>query len=676
MIARSYKTMCPMNCHPTLCGMKVTVGADDKIDIVGDTDNPDSQGFLCMRGNAAHEIIGNPRRLLRPQIRVQRGTDQWKGITWNAALDQIAGTMARVGRDAVGMWQGHGNAVNDYGFGLKRGQFERFANLYGCHYWNPAMICWGMGGFGLGLTGALETSTKEDMGTHSEMVILWGANTVSQANTVRHVEAAKRRGAYIAVIDVRRTEVSALAHELILVHPGSDAALALAIMQVIVEDKAFDEEFIANHTVGFSALRSHLTTKTPDWASKKTGVTKERIVQLARRYASTKPAMIVIGGSSMHKGGNTWMAARAISCLPGLTGNLGIPGGGIGPRHGSRSHGAGFADISASDRRMPGEYVPNQMEAIVEAIELGRVKVLLTLGSNMLSSFPDTDRMKAAMENLELIVAYDIFPNQTTREVADIVLPGTIWLEEIGGKATNTHVYLSDHVLEPAGQARPLYSFYQDLAARLGVEDVYPWPNQTAAMNSVLNHPTTGHATVDKLRNDGGRAELKISHVAYPTRAFHTPSGKIEFYSEKAAQMGLSPLPEASEPDENADGLVLTQGRTFAHFHSFYDHARALPTLAAREEEPLLWIAPADAEARGIEDGDAIDIRSTGSRFTARAKVTRRMPEGAVWSRDGWPGFNALTNGRAVLPDSALTGFPFSVGQSGFGAVVQVTKRA
>ena len=675
MTARSYKTMCPMNCHPTLCGMTVTFGSADEIVITGDPDNPDSRGFLCMRGNAAHEIVLNPRRLLRPQIRDQRGTDQWQDIAWDAALDQIAATMDRVGRDAVGMWQGHGNAVNDYGFGLKRGQFERFANLYGCHHWNPAMICWGLGGFGLGLTGALETSTKEDMGAHSEMIILWGANTVSQANTVRHVEEAKRRGAYIVVIDVRRTELSALAHEVILVRPGSDAALALAMMEVIIDDQAYDAGFVADHTLGFDALRTHLAGKTPEWASGKTGVPQDQIAQLARRYAGTKPAMIVIGGSSMHKGGNTWKAARAISCLPGLAGNLGIPGGGIGPRHGARSHGAGFTDISAADRRLPGHYVPNQMEAIVEAIEQNRIKVLLTLGSNMLSSFPDTDRMKAAMAKLDLIVAYDIFPNQTTREVADIVLPGTIWLEEIGGKATNTHVYLSDEVLESAGQARPLYSLYQNLAARLGVADVYPWPNQTAAMNAVLDHPATKHTTVEQMRDNGGRAELKISHVAYPTRAFHTPSGKIEFYSEKAAQMGLSPLPEAPELDEAAGELVLTQGRTFAHFHSFYDHARALPTLAAREENPLLWIAPADANLRGISDGDPVEIRGTGAPFNAVAKVTRRMPEGAVWSRDGWPGFNALTDGSAVLPDTALTGFPFSVGQSGFGAVVQVTKR-
>jgi anaerobic selenocysteine-containing dehydrogenase len=168
-----------------------------------------------MRGKAAHEIVGNDRRLRTPLIRKTLGTEDWAALTWTDALDLIAERMRAVGRERVGFWQGHGNFANDYGFGLKRAQMERFANLYGCQHWNPAKICWGLGGFGLGLTGAIETSTKEDLGANSELVILWGANTVSQANTLRHVEIAKRRGARIVVTDVRKTEASALADEVI-----------------------------------------------------------------------------------------------------------------------------------------------------------------------------------------------------------------------------------------------------------------------------------------------------------------------------------------------------------------------------------------------------------------------------------------------------------------------------
>lgn len=669
---RSFQSMCPMNCHPTLCGMTVAVRGDELLSITGDATNPDSEGFLCMRGKAAHEIVDNNRRLLTPLVRTKRGTDNWSQTSWDAAFDQIADKMQFVGREAVGFWQGHGNWANDYAFGLKRAQMDRFANLYGCQYWNPAMICWGLGAFGAGITGAIETSTKEDLGQNSQMVILWGANTVSQANTLRHVEIAKRRRARIVVIDVRRTEASALADDVIIVKPGSDAALALAMMHVIIADQSWDATFVADHTFGFEALKDHVSTMTPRWAAKLTGVSADQIVALARAYAATRPAMIVMGGSSLHKGGNTWQAARAITCLPALTGDYGRPGGGIGPRHGGRSHGFGLTDISAADRRKPGTYIPNQMEAIVAALETGTVKVFVSIGSNVLSSFPDTNRMRAALRKAEMVVAYDIFPNQFIREVADIVLPGTIWLEEVGAKSTNTHIHLTDKALPAAGDARPAYEIYKGLAKRLSVADVYPWANQTEAMNIVLDHPATGHATVDDLRENGGRVALNVSHVAYPTYAFTTPSGKIEFVSQRAADMGIPALPLPTDLCGSEGNLILAHGRTFAHFHSFYDHARALPTLAAREDQADLWIAPQDAADRGILDADPIELSNTLGSFNARAKVTPRIPKGTVWIRDGWPGLNVLTDATSVLPLSALEAFPFSVGQSSFCASVSV----
>ncbi len=312
-----FTTMCPMNCHPTLCGMRVAVQGGAIVSIVGDQTNPDSQGFLCMRGKAAHEIVGNEKRLLTPLMRAERGGDNWQVVPWGDALDKIAGQMQAVGREAVGFWQGHGNWANDYAFGLKRAQMDRFATLYGCQVWNPAMICWGLGGFGVGLTGAIETSTKEDLGENADLVILWGVNTVSQAATLRHVEIAKRRGARIVVVDVRRTEASALADEVVLVRPGTDTALALAMMHVIIQDKAWDRCFVHNHTDGFGDLVRHLQPMTPRWAQTITGVPHAVIAALARSYV-----------------------ARAISCLLALTGNFGRPGGGIGLRPACRRTGS------------------------------------------------------------------------------------------------------------------------------------------------------------------------------------------------------------------------------------------------------------------------------------------------------------------------------------------------
>src|ERR687885_791982 len=227
------RTMCPMSCHPTLCGMLAEVENGKLLRVLGDKDNPDSQGFLCVRGQASREIIDNPHRLLQPRIRAQL--------------------------------------------------LRRFANFYGSQWWSGAIICWGLGAFGLGLTGVLETNTKEDMGQHADLIILWGANLASQPNTSRHLIAAKRRGAYVIAVDVRETEAVAQSDEVLLLRPGTDTALALALMHVIIAEGLYDRAFVAQHTVGFEALQTHVPAYTPAWAAEITGIPAERLVALARR---------------------------------------------------------------------------------------------------------------------------------------------------------------------------------------------------------------------------------------------------------------------------------------------------------------------------------------------------------------------------------------------------------
>ena len=155
---RTLHSMCPMSCHPTLCGMQVTVEDGRLVSIEGDPANPDSAGFLCMRGRSAGEIIGNPNRLLHPMIRTQRGTNDWQRISWEDAIGTIAGKLRRIEPAQFGLWTGHGDAATNYGVRVGGMLSRRFAHLYGCQFWHPAMICWGLGGFGLGLTGVLNVN--------------------------------------------------------------------------------------------------------------------------------------------------------------------------------------------------------------------------------------------------------------------------------------------------------------------------------------------------------------------------------------------------------------------------------------------------------------------------------------------------------------------------------------
>jgi len=654
--------------------MLVDVEDGGLVDVRGDRDNPDSRGFLCVRGQASREIIGNPKRLLTPLVRPRRTDDAWRPASWDEALDLIADRMAAVGREAVGVWAGHGLFANNYGTRVGAHLLRRFANFWGCQWWNPTMICWGLGAFGLGITGVLETNTKEDMGEHAQFILLWGANLASQPNTGRHLAAARRRGARVVTIDVRETEAAAQSDEVLRIRPGTDAALALAMMHVIVGEGRHNRAFVARHTVGFDALAEHLRDATPAWAEAVTGIAADRVVSLARAYTSAKPAMIVLGGSSMHKDGAGWQSGRAIACLPALTGNLGIPGGGFGPRHGSRTHGQDLSDITALDRRPPGRDIPNQMPRITEALLDGRLRAMLLFGTDMLSSFADAGAVARGLARTELVVCHELFMNETARRFADVVLPSTSWLEEVGCKSTNTHLYLMEKALDPPGEARPLTPILKGLASRLGLpRDFYPWETDEGPLDAILDHPSTGRATVAALRREGGIRPLRISHVAHPDLAFPTPSGKVELFSERAVAMGLPGLPTYTPPSSSRYPLALRQGRTLHHFHGFYDHGRALPALARLDPEPELWIAPSDAAARGVTDGAAIRVHNERGELLARALVTDRIAAGTVWMRDGWEGLNVLTSGGAVIRDDVVDAFGFSGGQAAFDAMVEVS---
>jgi len=272
-------------------------------------------------------------------------------------------------------------------------------------------------------------------------------------------------------------------------------------------------------------------------------------------------------------------------------------------------------------------------------------------------------------------VSYDLFLNDTARRFADVVLPATAWLEELGCKMTHTHLYLMELALAPPGETRSLYEIIKELATRVGLEGFHPWASEEAMVDAILDDPCTGHATVAALRAEGGIRALNVSHIANPNLDFDTPSRKIEFLSEQAGRFGLPTLPshEAGTAHfDRAHSLVLAQGRTMAHFHAFYNNGRELPTLARREQEPSLWISPQDAEARKLKDGAQIRIYNDRGDLMARAHVTGKVPAGTVWMRDGWPGLNGLTAGAAALPDDAVDLFGFSAGQATFDALVEV----
>jgi len=675
MSRRTVRTMCPMNCHPTYCGMVVEIEGDQVVAIRGDRENPDSRGFLCVRGHAAGEIVDNPNRLLHPRAREHRTADAWRDATWDEALDRIAAAVREAGPAATAVWAGHGVFVNGLGGPLS----ARFAHLAGTQWWRPAIVCWGLGGLGFSLTGVTEVNSMDDMADSAELILLWGANLASQPNTGPRLAAARRRGARVVAIDVRRTEAFGQADETLLIRPGTDAALALGMMHVIIGEGLYDREFVQRYTTGFDELAEHVRAHSPEWAEAETGIGVARIRALARAFAGTRKAMILVGGSSMLKSGTGWHASRAIACLPALTGSLGVPGAGMGPRHSAPSHGAGLNSVVPP---RPSEFasveVISEMSTIQEALEDGRIRVLLLLGTNMLSSFADSGRVERALDRIPLVAGFDLFMNETGRRCADVVLPGTSWLEETGFKATNSNLYLMDRAISRRGEARPLWWVLDQLAVRLGVKGFFPWRSTDELIDAMIDHDATGHARAANMRVGHPHVPLAVSQVGHPDRRFATPSGRVEFVSETAVELGLPRLPTYEQPAENhprsaaasRHPLVLAQGRAITHFHGFYDHGRALPSLARADPDPRLWISPDDAAVRCIGDGDRIRIRNDRGQMSARARVTDRVPDGVVWMRDGWEGMNRLTSGARTVTDAAAVAFP--AGAASYQARVEV----
>jgi anaerobic selenocysteine-containing dehydrogenase len=676
------RTMCPMNCHPTYCGMQVELQEGKVTKISGDPENPDSQGFLCVRGRAAHEMIENPKRLLQPLRRVgPRGSASWEPISWQEALAQIVASIQASERKRSGIWFGHGASAT----GTARPLLMRFGSLAGVQIWNPAMTCWSLGAYGLALVGLLETNTKEDMAAHSQSIILWGANLASQPTTAPHLVAARKRGAHVTLIDVRRTEAARHADEVVLIRPGTDAALALAMCHVIVAEHLAQSAFLAEHSIGYEQFSTHVAQFTPEWAAAICGIAPETIRQLARRYATARPAMIVLGGSSIFKHERGWQAGRAIACLPAITGQIGIAGGGFGPRHRGFTRGDGLASLEAYERK-PADMIPNHMPSVAAALEGGELDNLLIFGSNMLSSFANAGAIERGLSRTRLVVVHDLFMNETSRRYADIVLPGTIWLEQLGIKDTATHIYLMEQALESAGEARSIINVLRDLAGQLAIEDYFPWPDEEAYLNAWLapQRDEAGNAlTIAKLRAQGGMAERgHLSHIAYPDLRFHTPSGKLELYSERAEQVGIGGLPDYTPTSFDAQesgpfALQLGQGRTLTAFHSFYDEGQALPSLAKLNPAPELWINPLDAQARGIGNGAQAMLYNEGGELAVVAKVTSDAQAGVVWLRDGHYGLNHLTSGAAALDPQASDLISPTVipgGQSAYHARVEVRR--
>jgi anaerobic selenocysteine-containing dehydrogenase len=668
---RVVKTVC--NMCPTHCGIDVYLENGKIVKVVGMQEHP--LNTLCIKAQAIPELAYSSERLTNPLRKINGA---FREVSWDEAFDFISGKLADIK-------QKHGAkaVVAHLGVPFVYSHIEyiarRFCDLYGTpNYTSGASFCFLAKTIGHSLT--CGTHIMPHYSAHSRCMVVWGNNPVeSEPLQADQIHAMARRGTKLIVIDPRATALAKEADIHAQIRPGTDCALALGMLNVIITEGLYDKAFVEQWTVGFDKLVEHVKDWAPERVETVTWVKADTVRAMARMYASNKPASISLGISMDHCT-NGIQAIRAISTLIAITGDIDIPGGNIyGP--GIRMTNLRLEEKVTDDAPVGYNYPIFtkyvQEQSVVPAIdqivtqEPYPIKALLIAGCNPAVTWPNTNKVKQGREELDLMVVMDIFLTNTAK-MADVVLPGTTFLETediriyhgAESRADLTLITKANRVIEPVGDSMEDWKIWAELGRRMGYGDYFPW-NDTQELIKYLLKPT--NVTLDQLeRNPGGVYYAKTEFQKYLRDGFDTPSGKVELYSETLKDYGYEPLPTFHEPAESPVSqpdlaekypLILVSGpRTIAYLHSQH---RNLTTLRKLVPEPVLEIHPQTASSIGVADGDLVTVESTRGSFKLKAKVTEDIDPRVVSAQHGWSEavVNYLTDDQARDPVSGYPGF-------------------
>ncbi|MFL6693956.1 MAG: molybdopterin-dependent oxidoreductase, partial [Ramlibacter sp.] len=495
--------------------------------------------------------------------------------------------------------------------------------------------------------------------TESRLIVIWGSNSItSNLHFWRLVQEAKRNGARLVCVDPRRTETAEKCHEHLQILPGTDAALALALMHELVANDWLDHDYLANHTLGWDALRERAMRWTPERAAAVCGIPAQQIRDLARAYGTTKPAAIRLnyGMQRVRGGGN---AARAIACLPALTGAWRHRAGGI------LLSSSGWYPVDRAALQRPdllAGRAPRMLNMVTIGDDLARpasaafgpqVEAVIVYNCNPLAVAPDSAKVAAGFGRPDLFtVVLEQFQTDTA-DYADYVLPATTQLEhwDLHTAYGHTDVLLNQPAVAPMGAAKPNSQIFRELAARMGFDDPC-----FADSDEQMCRQAFGDRIDFRQLLDQGHASLGIPDAPFADGRFPTASGKCEFFSAELARRGLDGLPDHL-PNHEAFGsspsyplaMISPPARNF--LNSTFVNLRSLRDI---ETEPLLEMHPADAEPRGIVSGDVVRVFNDRGEYHCKADVSARARPGVVnglgiwWRKDGLRGTNVnqLTSQR------------------------------
>ena len=660
------KTVCPHDC-PDTCAMLAQVQDGRLLGVRGNPDHPVTRGYLCCKVTHYEERVYGADRVLYPYRRVgAKGEGRFERISWDEALETI-----------VTRWQEviaryRAEAILPYSYAGTMG----IVNMSACdgRLWNRMgcsrllrTICSTAAEAGydytMGWSGGIDPESFVDART----IIVWGMNP---ASTCTHMMAilrdAQKRGATLIVIDPFRTRTAECADWHVHLEHGTDSALALGMMHVIFHEGLHDEEFLRDHTVGWEALRDRVLEEyPPDRVAQITGISAEDIERLAVTYATQRPSAIRLG-YGIARNANGGMMVRTITCLPAVIGAWKELGGGL-----LLSTSAHFPLNMKAVKRPdllqgnPRAVNMNQLGETLLTLDNPPIMALYVYNCNPAAVAPNSNRVIEGLlrEDLFTVVHEQLWTD--TARLADIVLPATTQMEHLDLHTSYGHLYvqLNQPAIPPLGESRPNWDVLSELARRMGYTEKCFRDTAEDIIRQALDsdHPFLRGITYEYLL-EHGFAKLRTPSDPYAPYLqgeirFRTPSGKVEFYSQRAKRDGYDPLPvytPAREEDEAAQRYPLKLMTPAAH-HFLNTSFANLERMQKGEREPRIWIHPQDAEARGIQHGEWVRVYNARGEVLLKAVVsTEHVRPGTTWSPSLWwhrdsPGgrnVNALTSDR------------------------------
>lgn len=655
----------------SLCGVELSIKDNKVIDIKGDKNNPWTRGYICPRGRALPEIMYSKDRLSTPMKKDSNGN--FEEISWDTALDIIIERLKyfkeNFGAETVAMFTGEGGVSRQF-----PAYVERFCSAYGspnfatsgshCHLSKTLA--------NIMTLGALPAADYEN----SRCISLWGYNPAnSSPPKMIYINKALRKGAKLIVVDPQETRLAKRADIHLRLRPGTDGALALGLIHVIINESLYDSEFVKNWTIGFEGLTDLVKDYTPDKVSEITCVSSELITAAARMLANNRPTNFS-PGIAIELQSNGFQAARAISILQAIIGDVDVKGGGIitsPPRLSAinKKHKFNKAPIGSQEYplffKLTGHAQANIFSDAILENKPYSLKAMIVMASNPMLTWPNSNKLYKALESLDFLVVMDIFMTKTA-ELADIVLPGTLPIERYelwngSGMFARNILGVSPKLID-SEYSMSEWKFIRELAKGMGYGEEFPWETEEEAIISRFKNFDKSYEELLDLTY--GYEYEPLKEKRYEDIGFKTPSKKVEIYSQALKEMGIDPLPVYYEPVESPLAtkdlgkkyplVVSTGARYLEYYHSRYRNIKSIKEYS-REKEARAKIHPETAIAQGVEDGDTVTIESLRGSIEIKIGITNGVVPGTLLIPHGWDNANAnkLTDNIKLDP---ITGFP------------------